>query len=182
MTRQQLADDLIARKCKVADVYNKSMLNNVHIESFYASLRRCLRNNWLTKPLPNLIHIAFPAEFKLSIQKEPKNAAASNFLSAKLERTNRRKLWHTRKTVRNVNKDIRSSPARSFQRQSKFPPFLQIQSSGTSTKIPRSIPTSSSSMPSVNPSFCKVCYNGNHVKPKCLRLSHPSLAQLAVRQ
>lgn len=43
MTSQQIADDLIAKSCKVADVYEQSTLNDVSIEGVDASIRHSLR-------------------------------------------------------------------------------------------------------------------------------------------
>lgn len=43
MTRQQYANDLVARSCKAADVFNESTLNVVFIKAYDTSIRHSLR-------------------------------------------------------------------------------------------------------------------------------------------
>lgn len=59
MTPQQYANDLIAKLCKVADVYDESTLNDVFIEGVDASIQQSLRNFRVTNPHSDLTDIAF---------------------------------------------------------------------------------------------------------------------------
>lgn len=151
---------------------DEAALHNIFIEGIDASIRHSLHSYWSTNPPADLTDVALQVKFLLSIQKRLKNARAINFLSTNLGKPYRRKPIHNRKTVNNINTDTTSQPTRSSRRWVKSPPVLNIQPSGTPTTAPSSTPSSSSSVTSVHPSFCKVCYDVNHVTSKCSLLAH----------
>lgn len=55
LTPHQYADCIIATSCKVADLYDKSTLNDVSIQMVNSSFRRNLRNVWVTLTQVDLI-------------------------------------------------------------------------------------------------------------------------------
>lgn len=69
MTSKQYASDLIAKSCKVADVYVERTLNDAFIEGLDASISHSLRNYWPRNAQADLTDISFQAESLLPIQK-----------------------------------------------------------------------------------------------------------------
>lgn len=49
-THQQYANDLVAKYCKVAHVYDKGTLKDVFVEGVDASIRHSLRHFWAQDP------------------------------------------------------------------------------------------------------------------------------------
>lgn len=69
VTRQQYPNDLIAKSCEVADVYDEATLKDVFIEGVDASVRRIHRHYWAQDSQADLTDIAFQAESLFYIQK-----------------------------------------------------------------------------------------------------------------
>lgn len=67
MTSQLYAEDLAVTSCKVADVYEEGILNNIFIKDADASIRNSLHQYWPQNPQADLSDIAFQAESLLSI-------------------------------------------------------------------------------------------------------------------
>lgn len=86
ITPQQFAKNLVAKSCKITNVYNKNPLKDVFIEGVCASIHS-LQHNWSTNNQADLTDIAFRAESVLSIQRASKNAATNNLRSTSLERS-----------------------------------------------------------------------------------------------
>lgn len=59
MTPPQYTNDLIAKSCKVADVFDKKTLKNVFIEGDEASIRYIMRHYWAQKPKADLSDFAY---------------------------------------------------------------------------------------------------------------------------
>lgn len=55
---QQYDDDLVAKLCKIADVYDEGILNDVFIEGVYKFICHSLYHNWETSKA-DLTDIAF---------------------------------------------------------------------------------------------------------------------------
>lgn len=70
MTAMRYVDDLYAKFCKVADVYDDSTLNVILIKGIDFSISRSLRKYCATKPQANSTSIAFKATSLVAIQKE----------------------------------------------------------------------------------------------------------------
>lgn len=73
ITPQQYADEIAAKSCKVAKVYDESTLNNVFIGAVESSIRHKVRNYWATHPKADLMNIVFQAELLLATQKRSGN-------------------------------------------------------------------------------------------------------------
>lgn len=78
ITSQQYGDNIIAKSCKVADVYDESTLKGVFIELVDSSIRHSFRNNWTTHPEADLTEIAFQVESLLPIEKGSGNPSLDN--------------------------------------------------------------------------------------------------------
>lgn len=62
MSLRRYADGLIAKSCKMQDVYDDGVENNVLIEKASRSTRHSLQNYWATVPQANLADIAVQAK------------------------------------------------------------------------------------------------------------------------
>lgn len=85
-----------------------------------------------------------------------------------------------RSSANNVNTNTTSSPTQSLRCRSKSQLVLNINSSSTQRIALESVLSLSSSMPSLNPTCCDVCYDPSYVTSKCSLLAHPYHALLAL--
>lgn len=67
MTLIQYADDLFAKLCKVADVYDESILDDIFIKGVEAYICHSLKKFWACSPQSDLADIAFLVQQLLAI-------------------------------------------------------------------------------------------------------------------
>lgn len=70
VTMQQYTKDLLAKPCKVNDVFEESTLKDAFIERLELSIGHSSRQYWAQIPQADLTDIAFWAESLSSIQKD----------------------------------------------------------------------------------------------------------------
>lgn len=179
MAPQQYADDLIAKSCKVVDVYYESTLNDVFIEGFDAGTKHSLRNYRITNSQEGITDIAFQAESLLTIRKGSGENLTNSHASTNSEKLYNRKPYKSRSIASNINRETRWTPTQKTRRRSPSSQALDINASSILSSRQSSARSSSSTMPSINPSFCKVCYVTSHLMTKCSLLTQDSFAQLA---
>lgn len=88
------------------------------------------------------------------------------------------KLWSNRNVVSNVNTKFVSSPARCNRRCSPSSPVLCTSLLDIPTLSPNLTPSSSYSMPSMNPFFGEFCWETLHLTPECSLFSKDDKNQL----
>lgn len=110
MTAQQYADDLVAKSCKVADVYDDWKLKNVFIEGVDACIRHSLRHYLARNPQADLTDIDFQAYSLLSIQREANATPENNQNNLTSDKLFNRKPLNSRKSANNVSTSA-TSPA-----------------------------------------------------------------------
>lgn len=101
MTFQQFANGLIAKSCKVVDLYNKSTLNDVLIGGVDGSTSYSLQHSLPPHPLADLGDISFQAYSVLSIQNGTRNVSyktKSTTLQTHTKRSLGTALWRTTRT------------------------------------------------------------------------------------
>lgn len=79
----------------------------------------------------------------------------------------------------NVNKEKTSTFTQRTRRCSSSPQALALNALSIPLSRPESAQSSSSSMLSVDPSFCEVCYDTSHLTPKRPLFTQDSLVRLA---
>lgn len=167
MTTQLYADDTISESCKIANVYGEGTLNDVFIEDVDAFISHSLHNYRATNSHTIKTDIAFQAELLLSIQKTSEKNPRSNYPS-----TNSAKLY-TGKPRNNhnvsliVNTKTTSNISKKTRRRSLFLQTLKINDFNMQSSEQGSAQRSSSSIPSLNPSFSEVCCDTFHLTAKC---------------
>lgn len=75
MTPQQFADDLVAKSCKTAKIYDKSIFESDFIKGESPSLRCILCNYQASHPKADSTDIAFHAAYLFAIQAESRDVA-----------------------------------------------------------------------------------------------------------
>lgn len=131
MTPQSIIANLIVKSCKVADVYNKSSLNDVFIAKVDASICNILRNYRAPYSQADLTHIVFYADTLIAIQRllrnEAKNATDENTVRAYYQ-----KYWN-RTLADIVNKETSTSPSHKYLTQLRLQPVLHKHKSSSQT-------------------------------------------------
>lgn len=116
----------------------------------------------------------------LSIQNGSGKTPRSNSLNTIPAKAYSCKPWNSHNVARTESTKPMSTPTQRTRRCSTSPPALQ-----TTTQTIQSLESSYansflSSMPSLNPSSCEVCYDMSHQNPNCQLLTQDSLAQLSI--
>lgn len=109
VTTQKSADDLEAKSCKVAEVYDEGILNDIFIKNVEASIRHNLRHNGAQKQQAYLRDVAFQAEIILFIQKDTGHFPKNNQGSCNEGKPLNRKSSNDRNTKDIFNKNTTSS-------------------------------------------------------------------------
>lgn len=107
----QYAENLYAKSCKVADVYDESTLNGILVCGVDSAICHCLSNYWVSKPEANLTNIAFKALLLLAIQKgsaKLPHAGSPNAPTRQLGKN----CWNN-KTTNNLDTRSTTPPSRS---------------------------------------------------------------------
>lgn len=76
MTTRQYPEDLHAKPCKVADVYDESTLNDIFIKGVDFTICHRVRKYWAMQPHVDLNNIAFKPQSLLAIQKNSAKPAS----------------------------------------------------------------------------------------------------------
>lgn len=156
MTSEQLADDIIAKPHKVANVYDESTLNEASIDRVGQSICHRLQNYWATNPQSNLTDIAIQAKALLAFQNRSRKQRTTSLPPSTLVRPYYRKLWNMLITTCNVNTDSKSTATRSSRGRSKSPTMMHIQHLGQPSSNPSTALGSSSSIAAVEPNSCDI--------------------------
>lgn len=82
MTPIQYANDLYAKLCKVSDVYDKTILNDIFIDEVDSSICHCIRYFWATHLHVDLTDIAIKTQSLQANQKGSVNPTLSGNYAA----------------------------------------------------------------------------------------------------
>lgn len=105
---------------------------------------------------------------------------ATNSRNTFNQRRKYRKLWINRSSANIVSSDTTTATTRNSRHRYKSSPVLHVLTPNRKSSVTGSIPSPSSSISSFSLSFCEVCYDTDHVRPKCPMLAQDSLSQLAI--
>lgn len=182
MTPRQYADDLVAKPCKVAGVYNEGPLNDVFIKGVDACICHSLRHYWVQNPQKDLTDIALLAKSFLSIRKVAGVDTNSIQVDRNQSKTSNRRSWNSHPITIVIATHTISTQNRSSRHRSKSPSVLHVQKLRRQTPPSNTTPSSPSSMSILNHSFCRVCYDPSHLTQKYPLLARDSFAALAEMQ
>lgn len=126
MTPQQCANNIISRSCKVADIYDESILNDVLVEGVSQSIPQSCNKFYQMHRWVYTTAIAFRVDLLLAIQKKSCNQSINNQQQTRSVKRYTRKPWNNCRGADNVNRDTTSSFSCSLRRWSQLPLLIRI--------------------------------------------------------
>lgn len=159
-------------------MYEIKTLNDVFINAVNASPRHILQYHLTQIPQVDSRDIAFLAEAQPSIGKvagsTPHNI--QNIFNVNMFYNKNR--WNSRNSTNTVSTST-TAPSRKSKQRLMSPGISPLHTSNANMTI-NSTPSLSSSMSSVNPPFCEVCWNPSYRTPKCHLMAPDSFRQLTI--
>lgn len=170
MSPQQHADDVTAKSCNAADVYDEGTASDVFIKGVALSTRQSFRSYLATQRQADLQKIVFQAESLFAIQKGSGNQSPCNQHLTRSERLHTQRLWNSRLSVNSASTNTIGPFSYSLRKRSKSLPVMYIRPPSENAQHHSSTPTFSSTMLSVSLSGNEICSDPTYITAKCLHL------------